>query len=70
MFIQLYFAEIMHGMHSDGVPTLMVAVLKTLETMITANMYGLHSTSIAHRFRKLQVVVKHKKQSFCMKSMH
>ena len=51
----------MHGLHSGIILTSMVDVPKLLKTLIFANMYGMHSTSVVHRFLKRKVVVKHTK---------
>ena len=56
----------MHGMHCGSVPTSILAVFKLVKTLITANMYGMRSTSVVHRFVKRKVVVKHAKN----KSLH
>ena len=49
----------MHGLHSGIMLTSMVDVPKLLKTLIIANMYGMHSTSVVHRFLKQKIVVKH-----------
>ena len=40
----------MHGMNSGSVPTSMLAVFKPVRTLISANMNGMCSTSVVHRF--------------------
>ena len=47
----------MHKMHSGSVPTTMLAVLKLVKVLISANMYGMHSTSVVHQPVKPKVVV-------------
>ena len=42
MFILLYVAEMMHGMHSSIDHTLMLAVFKLVKALISANVYGMH----------------------------
>ena len=49
----------MHRMHSGSVPTTMLAVLKLVKILISANMYGMHSTSVVHQSVKPKVVVIH-----------
>ena len=69
MFISLYVAKIMHGMQYCSVPTSMLVVFKLVKTLISVKMYGLHSTSVVHRFVKRKLVAKHTKTDF-VKSMH
>ena len=51
MFIQLYGAEIMHGIHSGRVPTSMLAVFKLVKTLISVkhiwNALYMYCTSIS-----------------------
>ena len=57
MFIQLYVAENMHELLSGSVPTSMLAVIKLVKTLISANMYGMRYTCVAHRYLKDKVVL-------------
>ena len=43
MFPQLHVAEIMHGIHSGGVPTSILAVFKIKKTVLAGNIYALIS---------------------------
>ena len=52
MFISLYVAEIMHGVHSGSVPTLMLAVFKHVKTLIFSNIHRVHSTCVVYRILK------------------
>ena len=69
MFMQLYFAKIMHRMHSGSVPTFMLAVFKLVKTLISANLYKNRSTSDAHQPVKPKVVVSTQQRSVGMKYM-
>ena len=57
----------MHGMHYGSVPTAMLAVFKPVKGLISANMYGMCTICVVHRFLKRKVVVKHKHNFFGMK---
>ena len=54
----------MHGMQYGSVPTSMLVVFRLLNTLISVNMYGMHSTSVVHRFVKRKLVVKHTIRDF------
>ena len=47
----------MHGMHSGSVPTLVLALLKLVKVLISANMYGMRSTSVVQQPVEPKVVV-------------
>ena len=64
MFIQLYVAKIMHGMHSRSVPTSMLAVLKLVKTLIAANVNRKRSPCAIYRFLTHKVVVSTQERSF------
>ena len=61
MFIYMYVVEMTHGMHSCSVPTSTLVVFKPLNILMSANMCGIRSTGVVHRFLKWKVVVKHTK---------
>ena len=66
----MYVADTLHGVHSGSVPASMLAVFKVAKTLISANMYGMHSTCVVHRFLKQKIVVSTQEKSFGMKCMH
>ena len=70
MFIYLYVAKIMYGMHSGGVPTLMLAVFKLVKMLISKNLYKNRSISVAHQPMKPKGVVSTQQRSFGVKDMH
>ena len=65
--IQLYIAEIMHGMHSGSVPTSMLAVFKLVKTLISANMYGMRSTCACTSISETESSSKHTRTKLCIK---
>ena len=69
LFMYLYVAKIMHGMHSGSVSTLMLTVLKFAKTLISANLYK-NRSGIVHQLVKPKVVVTTQQRSFSMKYMH
>ena len=60
----------MYEVHSGGVPTLMLVVFKIVKVLISANMYGMRSTSVLHQTVIPKVVVSTLQRSFGMKYMH
>ena len=69
MFIQQYVAKHLDAMHSGSVVSLMLAVFKLAKTLISANMYGMQSSCIVHRFLKRKVVIRTQDRRFGIKSM-
>ena len=65
----VYITEGMHEMHSSSVPTSMLAVIKLVRTLISANMCRMHSLCVVHQFLKRKVVVRTQELSFFIK-MH
>ena len=60
----------MRGLHSGGVPRLMLAVFTLVKVLISANMFGMRSTSVAHQTVIQKVVMSTQQRSFGMKYMH
>ena len=54
----------MYGMRSGTGPTYMLAVLKFVKTLISANVHEMHSTSVIDQFLKRTVVIMHTKTKF------
>ena len=57
-------AEIIHGMHSNSVTTIL-AVFEVIKTLVAANMYGRCSTSFVHRFLNGIVTARPSKTKLC-----